>query len=349
MIIHLTTDFFWTDTSSIERWPEILLKLPINIESKTRVDVARDYLNYKTDEKGRIIRADEVYGLFGLEGNGSKLVISGCNLIEKSDKGYSLSEDAINLVKAYEDDNSWEIKLAEQLLKYSIRVRAIAIGLINGEGIYFEGSFLKNNNKAYILIDDEKYFILNKNSEVRNLNNLMYLFSKQALGPYWSVNLGISDTEDVEIRGLNKKKPSLKQIGSYCKMPLLLFDYLGWFVDKGDGKYQINKDKMKEDIEEDIYKSLMIDDLSNEVDILKALIKEEQDIRGLFPIELVGGKLREKINPESKESSGRWIDRYFMEGTEKGKFKIVDSEQGQPRHGRGLLGDIKKQLIKLEF
>ena len=38
-----------------------------------------------------------------------------------------------------------------------------------------------------------------------------------------------------------------------------------------------------------------------------------------------------------------------MEGSEKGKFKIVDSEQGQPRHGRGLLGDIKKQLIKLEF
>ena len=39
------------------------VKASYNIESKSKVDVARDYLNYKTDEKGRIVRADEVYGL----------------------------------------------------------------------------------------------------------------------------------------------------------------------------------------------------------------------------------------------------------------------------------------------
>lgn len=224
MIIHLTTDFFWTDTSSIERWPEILLKLPIKIESKSRVDVAKDYLNYKTDEKGRIIRADEVYGLFGLENNASKVVISGCNLIEKSENSYLLSEDAINLVEAYKEDDGWEIRLAEQLLKYSIRIRAIVLGLINGDGFYFEGGFLKNNNKAYISIEGEKYFVLNKNNDVKNLNNLMYLYSKQVLGPYWSDTLKICDSESVEIRGINKNDPSLKQIGIYLKMPLFFLN-----------------------------------------------------------------------------------------------------------------------------
>lgn len=349
MIIHLTTDLFWTDTSSIERWPEILLKLPTNIESKSKVDVARDYLNYKTDEKGRIVRADEVYGLFGLEGNSSKLVISGCNLIEKTDKGYSLTEEASNLVKAYEEDKGWETKLAEQLLKYSIRVRALVIGMISGSGIFFEGGFLKNNSKAYIIIENEKYFILNKSNNIKNLNSLMHLYSKQVLGPFWAKKLEISEMEDVELRGLNKKEPSLKQIGSYCKMPILLFEYLDWFIDRGDGKYQINKDKLKEDVSEDVYESLFLGDSLNELDLLKDLIRELQDTRGFFPIEEVGERLRIKLDPENKEPSSRWIDRFFMEGSEKGKFKIVDSEQGQPRHGRGLLGDIKKQLIKLEF
>ncbi len=53
--------------------------------------------------------------------------------------------------------------------------------------------------------------------------------------------------------------------------------------------------------------------------------------------------------PQNKESIGKWIDHYFMEGINMGKFKLVDWEQGQPRHGRGLLGDKRKQLIKLEF
>ena len=82
---------------------------------------------------------------------------------------------------------------------------------------------------------------------------------------------------------------------------------------------------------------------------MKDLIKDYQDIRGLFPVEHVGKVLKSKIAPEINGDIGKWIDRYFLEGVEKGKFKIVDYEQGQPRHGRGLLGDKKKQLIKIEF
>lgn len=349
MKIHITVDRFWNDFSSIERWPEILLNLPEKMESKSKYDIAKNYLSYPTDEKGRVLRSDEFYGLFGAEVKQEKIIISGCNLIQINDKGYFLSEEALKLKECYERDKDWEKELAKQLLKYSIRVRAVTIGILNGGGVKFRKKFLCKNREAYIEMKEKRYLLLNPTITVTNINDFMKDFGKESLGHYWKEILTIDNEEDIEILGTTKDSPSISDIGTYLKIPLTLFEYLGWFIDKGEGKYQIDKEKLKKDIGTDIYESLIIEDFLNDVDILKELIKEYQDIRGLFPVEQVGELLKSRITPEVDENSGKWIDRYFLEGAEKGKFKIVDYEQGQPRHGRGLLGDNKKQLIKIEF
>lgn len=349
MIIHLTTDFFWTDTSSIERWPEILARLPERIQSKSRVDVAKNYLGYKTDENGRILRADEVYGLFGFENNGQKVIIVGCNYIMKDEDGYILSEEAFKLVSAYRDNDGWERLLAKQLLKYSVRVRALMIGLLNGEGILFSQGFLKEVSKAYLTIENERYFALNKDMEIKNLNDLMTAYPRRSVGPYWAELLNVNPEEEIEIQGINKKDPSLKQVGSYFKMPLLLFEYLEWFVEKEEGLFSINEDKVKEDVGKEVIDSLLLDFHINEVQILKNLISENGDIRGYFPVAIVGEILKSKIEPNINLSIEQWIDQYFIKGFNERKFRLAGYEQGQPRHGRGLLGDKEKQLIKLEF
>lgn len=349
MRIHITVDRFWNDFSSIERWPEILMNLPKKMIANSKYELAKIYLSYPTDKKGRVLKSDEFYGLFGAEIKRKKIIISGCNLIEINDEGYFLSEEALNLRDCYQQDKDWEKELAKQLLRYSIRVRAIIIGILNSGGIYFPRKFLDKNREAYIEVEEVKYFPLNPTLTEANLNEFMKSYGKESLGPYWKDILNIDNEKDIQILGTIKETPSLSNIGTYLKIPLILFEYLGWFIDKGDGNYQIQKKKMKEDIGEEIFNSLIIDDLLNETDILKDLIKEYQDIRGLFPVEQVGQILKSRIQPESSESNNKWIDHYFMEGSDKGKFKIVDWEQGQPRHGRGLLGDIKKQLIKIEF
>ena len=349
MKIRITVDRFWNDFSSIERWPEILINLPEKMESKSKYDIAKNYLSYPTDDRGRVLRSDEFYGLFGAEIKQEKIIISGCNLIQLNDEGYFLSEEALKLRVCYERDEGWEKELAKQLLKYSIRVRAVIIGILNGGGVQFPIKFLYKNREAYIELNRKRYYPLNPNTEVTNLNDFMKDFGKESLGSYWREILHISNEEYIEILGTTKDTPSLSDIGTYLKIPLTLFEYLGWFIDKGEGKYQIDKEKLKEDIGIDIYESLIIEEFLNDVDILKDLIKDYQDIRGLFPVEHVGKVLKSKIAPEINGDIGKWIDRYFLEGVEKGKFKIVDYEQGQPRHGRGLLGDKKKQLIKIEF
>ena len=348
MKIHITVDRFWNDNSSIERWPEILSKLPENIEAKSKYDIAKKYLAYPTDEKGRVLRSDEFYGLFGAEQKHDKNIISGANFIAKGKEGYFLTEEALQLRDAYKRDDEWEQILAKQLLTYSIRVRALVLGILNSRGICFPKKFLHRNREAYVEIEGEKFYLLNPTSLVKNLNDFMKKFGVYALGPYWQQELGIEE-EEIQVHGTTKEEPSVAEIGTYLKMPLTLFQYLGWFKEKDDGVYGLNSEKVKEDIGEEVFNSLLLKGSKRDTDILKDLILKYGDIRGYFPIEIVGEDLKRHIAPDVTESNPRWIDHYFMEGIKNGKFKLVGSEQGQPRHGRGLLGDKEKQLIKLRF
>lgn len=349
MKIHITADRFWFDNSSIERWPEILLKLPEKVESNSKYDIAKKYLSYPTDKKGRLVRSDEFYGLFGVDKKQEKIIISGANFISKGEEGYFLTDEALELRDSYQRDEGWEKKLAKQLLTYAIRVRAVVLGILNSEGICFPNKFLNGNREAYVEIDGIKYFLLNPSVSVTNLNDFMKMYGKESLGSYWKKDLSIGAEEEIELAGTTKEAPSLSQIGTYLKMPLTLFKYLDWFKEKSEGVFQFNKEKVKEDVGEDIFNSLLLAGSIKDTDILKDLISEYGDIRGYFPVETVGNILKENIEPEAKESIDKWIDRYFMEGIETGKFRLIGSEQGQPRHGRGLLGDKEKQLIKLEF
>lgn len=349
MKIHVTVERFWNDNSSIERWPEILLKLPERLKSNSKYDIAKNYLSYPIDEKGRVLRSDEFYGLFGAEKKQGKIIISGANFIQKDTDGYFLTEEAQGLRDCYQRNEGWEKELAKQLLTYSIRVRAVVLGIINSGGICFPKKFLTKNREAYIEMDGVKYYLLNPTTSVTNLNEFMRKFGKETIGPYWKKDLNIDSEEEIQLVGTTKEELSLADIGTYLKMPLTLFKYLEWFKEKGEGFYQLHQEKVKEDIGEEIFNSFMVDGFMKDTDILRSLIPEYADIRGYFPVEKVGEILKEKIDPEAKGSIGKWIDHYFIEGTESGKFKITGSEQGQPRHGRGLLGDKEKQLIKLEL
>lgn len=349
MKIHITADRFWFDNSSIERWPELLLNLPEKMEATSKYNIAKKYLSYPTDEKGRILRSDEFYGLFGAEEKQCRTIISGVNYIERREDGYYLTEDALLLRDCYQVDNNWEIRLAKQLLMYSIRVRAIVIGILNSEGICFPKKFLTQNKEAYIEFEGERYFLLNSNKTELNLNDFLKKFGTHSLGPFWKKELDIKEDEKIQIVGTTKEAPSLSEIGTYLKMPLTLFQYLGWFKEVNDDVYGFYQEKLKTDIGEEIFNSLLLEGYRKDTDVLKELILKYGDIRGYFPVEEVGIMLKKQIAPEHNDNVPKWIDYYFMEGIESGKFKLIDTEQGQPRHGRGLLGDKEKQLLKLDF
>ncbi|AEF93191.1 hypothetical protein Desca_0287 [Desulfotomaculum nigrificans CO-1-SRB] len=349
MIIKIVRDRFWVKASNIERWAEILKLLPEKIPCSSKKDIARDYLGYKVDEKGRIVNADEVYGLFGIEKAKDSVTIVGCNFIRANEEGYELTESAIELVERYKQNDGWEKILAKQLLKYSIRVRSIAFALLNGGYLCFEKRYMENLANAYITLNDKEYYIFRDKPEDVNINTLMNDYSSKILGGFWRKELDIDDAEEIVFKGVNKEYPSLGSMSTYLKIPVLLFGYLGWIIENGDRRYVLDKHKIKNDADKEVYDSLVYQTDTEEIEVLKELIKEYSDIRGFFPIGIVGSMLKNRIDRESNATEEQWIDHYFITGINEGRFKIKDHEQGQPRHGRGLLGKKDYQLIKLEI
>lgn len=349
MIIKIGTDRFWVRASNIERWADILTTLPERIPCKNKKDIAKDYLHYKVDEGGRIINADEVYGLFGVEKSKTSVTIVGSNFIKENDDGYELTEGAINLLNQYKDNAAWEKTLGEQLLKYSLRVRTLALALLNGGYLYFEKGYMENFTSAYINYENIDYHIFSSKPEDININNLINVYPSKVLGPFWKEELNILDEEIIQIQGVNKEEPSLGSMSTYLKIPMMLFEYLNWFKEEVDGKYILDKYKIKEDISEKTFNSLILDVLLEDMEVLKELIINNSDARGFFPLEIVGSILKDKIDSEDEKSYNQWIDHYFMSSINEGRLRIVDHEQGQPRHGRGLFGKKDYQLIKLEI
>lgn len=348
MIIKIGTDRFWVRASNLERWAEILSSLPREIQSKSKKDIAKNYLHYKVDEGGRVVNSDEIYGLFGAEKSRTGITIVGSNFINEKDKGYVLTEGAIDLLNKYNGNEEWEKVLAEQLLKYSVRVRSIVFPLLNGGCLVCEKGYLQNLKASYISYGDNDYYIFSNKMEEVTINNLIELYTNIVLGPFWREELDINNDEIIEIHGVNKKEPSLGS-GTYLKIPLLLFNYLEWVKEENEGRYILDKYKIKEDISEETFNSLIMNDTLNEIEELKELIIENSDARGFFPIEKVGSSLKDKIDRSNNEKYDQWIDHYFMTAINNRVLRIVDNEQGQPRHGRGLLGKKDYQLIKLEI
>ena len=349
MIIKIGIERFWVNASSIERWAEILKSLPEKIPCSSKKDIARDYLGCKVDEDGRIINADEVYGLFGMKKDKDFVIIAGCNFIREVEDGYELTEDAAELVQKFKNNGEWEKVLGRQLLKYSIRTRSIAYAMLNGGYLYFEKGYMKNFAKSYVVFNDKKFNIFSSKPDEANINNLMKENPGKILGDFWMRELGIQEGEQIEFRGINRNYPSLKSISTYLKIPMLLFDYLGWIVENEDGRYILDKHRIKDDAGIDVYESLVNETDMDDIEILNNLIKEYSDVRGFFPIGIVGSILKKKIDSKSVMSEEQWIDHYFITGINEGKFIIKAHEQGQPRHGRGLLGKKDYQLVKLEI
>jgi hypothetical protein len=349
MIIKIGTDRFWVRASNIERWADILSTLPEKITCKNKKDIAKNYLHYKVDEGGRIVNADEVYGLFGVEKSKTSVTIVGSNFIKENDDGYELTEGAINLLNKYKDNDAWEKTLAEQLLKYSLRIRTLALALLNGGYLYFDKGYMENFTSAYINYENINYYIFSSKPEDININNLINHYPAKVLGPFWKEEFNIIDEEIIQIQGVNKEEPSLGAMSTYLKIPMMLFEYLNWLKEEVDGKYILDKHKIKEDVSEETFNSLILDISLDDMEVLKELTVNNSDARGFFPLEIVGSLLKDKIDRENEKSYEQWIDHYFMCGINEGRLRIVDHEQGQPRHGRGLFGKKDYQLIKLEI
>ncbi len=348
MIIELAKEYYWESPAYYQRWPELLLKFPDSMSERSKNDIAIHYGNFLKDKKGRV-HFDEFHNLFGAEASDRGFKIFGSNLIISSDKGFIKTEEANKLEEAYKKGDGWQLILLQQVLKYSLRLRSIFAALLDDGVLLFPSGFLKGYNDACLRYKNIEYFIFSTDKNKINLNNLMWSDPTTTLGKFWMKDLNIPEGEIIVITGINGLEPSLHSISTWLRNPLYLAKELNLIKETNPGKFSLNFPEIKMGLSQELLASFRDLNKLDEISFLKELIKEYQEINNYFPVSIVGKIMRQTFSPLEVIDISEWIDKYFMTGTKERKFSIVGHQQGQPRHGRGLLGNIEKQLIKLEF
>ena len=278
--------------------------------------------------------------------------IKGVCLVQQAEGGLVLTEDAVRLVDAYRAGEGWEVLLALQLLKYSPRCRAVFFPLCSG-GIFYNGNLLTANlSKTELHFNNQVYLPFAAKKNDNDMNRLLADFREAALGHYWRKvfdESGISLPAEWFFAGSNGPSPACTNMSSLMRSPVVLFDYLDWFVKGAGGEVRLNKTKLEEDLQgEEIFNGLRFRPVSI-LDTFRDLIDGNRDYRGFFPVEPVLEKMQSLFYPDWQEGLDRFIDYYITDGINQGQFQIEAHESGQPRHGRGYLGKRDYQLIKLQF
>ena len=384
MIIRLAKERFWVEAAYSERWPQMLLKLPDgDIPVRAKRELAHRYWREQADAKGRLSQY-EMFGLFGAEHKPGGVGLHGCNLLKATERGYRLSAAALRLRDAYDNsgtnctskpppgplrrrgsptpsplgrvgegfpgNDKWEILLMEQALRYSLRLRALTAALLDGGELAFPNAFLTAMPQARLTYGGRSYAVFNTFvGQHENLNALLLRLKSVALGPFWRAELGLGDDDDFDLYGGHRQEPpSVNQIATHLKPPLALMEHLGWFAEIAPAVFRLDAAAMQAALADDAYASLR-PEAQNELDILRELIHTYANLKGYFPVALVGALLKQRIDPHSDLPDDKWTDRYFSAGFHGGTFELADYDMGQPMDGRGLLGRNSHQLVKLEI
>jgi len=81
--------------------------------------------------------------------------------------------------------------------------------------------------------------------------------------------------------------------------------------------------------------------------LLRRLSAEEADARGFVPLDRAGRRLWASLNGHDGPADlGAWTDTVFSAAIARGTIEVHDWAPGQPRHGRGLLGDRDRKLVR---
>lgn len=346
MKIKLGRQRFWLDGWRFEIWPELLSQLPKNMKASTAKELADKYLDVEMDEEGRLGKNEELYGLFAgkeVKTDGSYM-ITGINFINNGE----LTDSALELVEAYQrsDKKRWMILLAEQILKYSPRVRAIIIPMLKSKLIFEKGWFIPLYNKTILKYQGEIFYPFSRKKEDKNLNSLLKIMGFKALGPWWLNDINSPVDGELNWRGLRTEEPSLSGIGQ-LRNPFELFRNLSWIDSDNSKGFYVNKEVLKKDINKELFSELTEEQtIEDELELLKQLIKKHQDFRGFFPIQKVGEELYKKL--DINEEKGKWIESFFKTMLAENKIRIIEHRSGQPRHGKGLYGMRDYQLLNIE-
>lgn len=345
--ISLTQLVFWRDAARIQSWPELLARIPPNTVLQSPTDFGRLFETERMTDKRHSAAEKITRNLPGLESRRGRLHLRGVGLLDQRGGGYGLSTEGQLLAENYREDRQgivWVRRLAQLLLSREPRTRVIVKELSKeGAVLRFERAswFGGNLRKALIETSDDVCApFADTDSEVKSLRSMLQQQAWWSLG-YWRDHSLLAEQFDCRFTGQLKSEFSLSEVGLAERAPFEVLLHLG-VIEESAGECRLKASVAREELGDDLAEEFGWEGLS-EPESLTELIRRTIDELRSDTGYVVASELRRELSAHGIENPDREIARLEEAG-----IIIIEAEDfGQSRHGEGLFGDARKQLVKL--
>jgi hypothetical protein len=339
----------WYDPTRIQTWPSFLASLPPDAVGRTPTDLGRQYVTERMTSKRHASAFNLVRNLPGLEQRGGKLQLRGVGLLERGEAGYRISARGTQLAAAYQlgsEKKDWVVALADVLLGREPRTRAF-VRLLSWPGavLVFErdGWFLGSYRLARVeRTGQPDCFPLDGADDRPTLRQVMDEESWWCLGD-WRGDALLEGASDCRYCGTRSDAYSLHDIGLALRATCEVLLVAGLLRER-DGTAWLDLQTALALLPKratDFGWTLAPADEDDLLTVLADLLPALRSPTG----HIVASELRKALE-------GRGVaepDRAIAEAMRQGRVLIYEEDYGQSRHGSGLFGDPRKQLVKLRL
>ncbi len=281
----------------------------------------------------------------GLERRGRHLQLRGVGLLELTEQGYRVSLGGVRLAETYRRDpkgEEWVRELARLLLASEPRSRLL-VRCLSAPGAvlrfdrgWFEGAIreARIEGGAEVIAP-----FLPEDGAARSLRGLLEQDAWWSLGA-WRQHELLAGASGCRFVGTLQERFSLHDVGLALRGPLEALLHLGALRVSGP------ECTLDADVASRLFGPEMAEEFGWErapapplIEVLARLVAELRSDTGY----VVASELRAALRRQGVAEPDREIARLVSEGR-----VLIDAEDyGQSRHGEGLFGEPRKQLVKL--
>ena len=225
---------------------------------------------------------------------------------------------------------------------------------IGGWSMVFPSSefFGQPSSKTILVRDGDQIPIFANNGEL--FNQLLQEHRHVAIGAWWEKEieqLGFDVVEEFKFEGVRDGPPSTNKLNSNIKPGLFLMKHLRVMVFQGGG-WQLSGEQAVEVFGTAIASDFTDFNISSikrsPINIMKEAAIELQDHEGFIVVSQLAREWAIQMQIPTYKAAHE-LDEFIREQMYSGRLNILDRNQGQPRHGRGLFGENHSRKIKLSF
>lgn len=349
--------FLWSEAGRFQEYPAALARAEAGRvysrrEVEERLFDIMPTLTYK-DGAPRGRRIDGIVNAYGLDKFGNRYRINGINLLRRERGGLIATEEGLTLGREFREDpggKNWPLVLAKQLILREPRTRLL-IGLML-QGYVMEIELSRGVPTGALALREPQGMLLSVTQrDCHTFNELLSAQADLALGPLWGKELGdIGLIGQIQWEGVLAPQPSTHDLPTALKKSLTVFFHIGLF--EGDGTHWTLSPSMLQSLLGEVaIESFGLnpteDGPSTENDAF-VLALHEVSKEGFVIVSELANRFGELLNIAESDREEH-LDRFVRSALYHGTLRVLEQHQGQPRMGRGLLGDVHSRRVRLEF